>query len=262
VLVSYNDTADIFLAKYSPTGQLVWANRFGDVGSDNGYAIAVDATDNIFLTGAFSGTVDFGGGPLTSMGSSDIVLAKYSSSGQHVWSKQFGDSGQDVGYSIATDPSGNVALTGYFQGTVNFGGGPTTSYGSLDTFVAKFSATGAHLWSFGLGGTNADEGFDIAMDAGGNVVIVGAFQGSADFGSGQLDSAGKWDAVVAKFSAAGVPLWSKRLGGTGDDICYSVSIDGGGNIFAAGYFESTANLGGGSVTAIGDPDAFLVSFAP
>jgi PKD repeat protein len=262
-LVSNNNSPDMFLAKYTAGGQLVWAKSWGNGGTDTIYGVAVDATGNVFMTGAFSGTIDFGGGPLTAISaSSDIVLAKFSATGQHVWSKRFGNGAQAVGYSVAADPLGNVAFTGYFQGIVNFGGGSIASHGQLDTFVAKYSATGTHLWSFALGGTNADEGFGIAMDAGGNVVIVGTFQGTADFGTGPLTSSGSWDIVVAKYSAAGAPLWSKNLGGTNVDLAYSVAIDAAGNSTVSGYFQSTVDFGGGPVTAIGSSDVYLVNFAP
>ena len=260
-LASTNDSGDMFLAKYAPAGTLIWANRFGDSGTDNANGVAVDTNGNIFLTGAFTGSVDFGGGALTSTGGTDVVLAKYTAAGQHVWSKRFGDTGQDVGYSVAAAPNGDVAITGYFQGTVNFGGGVVTTHGSLDTFVVRYSPAGTHLWSFGLGGTNADEGFDIAMDLGGNVIVAGAFQGTVDFGTGPLTSAGAWDVVVAKYSAGGTPQWSRSFGGTGNDIGYSVAVDAGGNATVTGYFQSTVNFGGGAVTAAGDTDMFVVNLA-
>jgi hypothetical protein len=262
-LARVNDSADMFVAKYTPSGALVWANRYGDGSTDNAYGIAVDNAGNIFLTGTFMGSVDFGGGALTSLGaSSDVVLAKYSPAGQYVWSKRFGDTGQDVGYAVATDPFGNVAITGYFQGNVNFGGGVVSSRGSLDTFVAKYSASGAHLFSFGLGGTNADEGFDIAMDAGGNVIVVGTFQGTTDFGMGPMTSAGAWDIVVAKYSAGGTPLWSQRFGGSGDDLGYSVAIDALGNATLTGYFQSSVDFGGGPVNSTGYNDVFVLNLMP
>lgn len=257
-LVSTNDSADMFLAKYASNGSLIWANRYGDGSTDNAFGVAVDFDGNIFLTGAFMGSVDFGGGALTSMGSSsDAVLAKYSPTGAYLWSKRFGDTGQDVGYSVATDPSGNVAVTGYFQGNVSFGGGVIASHGSLDTFIAKYSADGTHQWSYGLGGTNADEGFHIAMDGAGSVIVAGTFQGTTDFGTGPLVSAGSWDIVVAKYSAAGSPLWAKRMGGTGDDLGYALSVDASGNSYVSGYFQGTVNFG----EATGLPRATVTSIS-
>jgi hypothetical protein len=145
---------------------------------------------------------------------------------------------------------------------VDFGGGPTAGFGSLDTFVAKYSPGGAYLWSRRLGGTNAEEGFGIATDANGNVLLVGTFQGTADFGSGPLTSAGSWDVVAAKYSAAGAPLWSKRFGSSGDDFGYSVATDASGNAIFTGTFQGTVNFGGGSLTATGLTDLFILNLAP
>ena len=89
-------------------------------------------------------------------------------------------------------------MTGYVAGTVDFGGGATASIGSWDTFVAKYSSAGGYLWAKRFGGTLQDEGLSIAADASGNVLVAGAFQGTADFGSGPLTSAGAWDVVVCQ----------------------------------------------------------------
>src|SRR4030095_16523283 len=79
-------------------------------------------------------------------------------------------------YAVAVDASGNVAVTGSFQNSIDFGGGPITASGtSPSIFVVKLSATGAHLWSKGMGGTGADYGRGIAFDPSGNVVVTGSF---------------------------------------------------------------------------------------
>ena len=262
-LASVSDSADVFVAKYSPAGQLVWAKKFGNGSADTGYGIAVDGAGNIAVVGSFTGSADFGGGTLTSAGGTDIVVFKLSASGTHLWSRRFGNTGQDVGFALATDGGGNVFVTGYFQGEADFGGGLLSGEGSLDTFVAKFSSGGSHQWSYALGGTNADEGFGIATDASGNVLIVGAFQGSADFGSGVLTSVGgSWDVVAIKYSAGGTPLWSKRFGGPADDMGYAVVADASGNATFVGTFQSTADFGGASMTASGYNDVFVVNLAP
>ncbi len=90
------------------------------------------------ITGFFVGPADFGGGPLSSSGM-DIFVAKYSSSGTYLWAEGFGGASSDVGNAIAVDGSGNVFTTGYFQGTVDFGGGSMTSQGALDIFLLKLA---------------------------------------------------------------------------------------------------------------------------
>ena len=93
-------------------GSRLWANRFGSSESELGEAIAVDVNGDVLVTGRFSGTVDFGGGPLTSAGGYDIFVAKFSGvDGAHLWSQRFGSTDWDFGDGIAVDGSGNVLVT-------------------------------------------------------------------------------------------------------------------------------------------------------
>jgi hypothetical protein len=109
--------------------------------------LAVDNQGNVLVTGSFSGTVNFGGSHMTTPSASDIFMLKLSPGGAHLWSKQLGDSNQQiewqVGYGIAADPSGNVLLTGNFGGAIDFGGGAEIFTGDAafthDAFVAKLS---------------------------------------------------------------------------------------------------------------------------
>ena len=107
----------------------------------------MDGSGNVFVTGIFSGTVDFGGGNLVSAGSVDIFVAKYNANGVHQWSKRLGGTGGEIGQAVAVDGSGNVVVTGDFSGTVDFGGGNLVSAGSSDVFLAKYNASGVHQWS-------------------------------------------------------------------------------------------------------------------
>jgi hypothetical protein len=134
----------------------------------------------VVVTGYFNATADFGGGAKVSTGGVDIFLAKYSSAGTHTWSKVFGTS-----YGFGTShvelrwmPPGNIALTGSLLGPVNFGGGALAETGSYDIFAAKFSASGAHLWSKRFGVLYDDHGNAIVMDAGGNIIMAGDFSKS------------------------------------------------------------------------------------
>src|SRR2546426_8260204 len=184
---------DIFVAKYSGmTGTHLWSRRVGGTSDDQGYAVAVDASRNVLVTGFFKLTADFGGGPISSVwGSADVFVAKYSDTGAFVWARTFDNTGSDFGYGIGTDASNNVFITGYFTNDINFGGGLLTSAdGYADVFLAKLSATdGSHLWSKRLGSSTTDIGYGLAVDSRGDVVVTGAFQGAVDFGGVTLTSA-------------------------------------------------------------------------
>jgi hypothetical protein len=237
---------EICIAKFSSSGVPLWAKMLGSHDPDYGVSISADNSDNVIVTGSFSGTVDFGGGPLTSGGNSDIFIVKYSPSGNHIWSKRFGSTGSDIGNSIAVDSGNNILLTGLFSGSVNFGGGTFTSAGT-DGYVVKFSSSGSHRWSKKLGGSSNDSGNSIAVDSSNSVVVSGYFKGSANFGGSTLTSAGGKDIFVVKYSQSGSHIWSKRFGGSYDQVAESVAVDSGGNIVLSGPFRSSVDFGRGTL---------------
>ena len=197
---------DIFLVKLSgANGAHLWSKRFGSTGDDDGYSIAVDSSNNVILTGDFSGTVNFGGGSFTSAGSSEVFLAKYSGvDGSHLWSKAFSCSGGSSGLGVAVDKStNNIVITGSAQGTTDFCGGPV-SIPSQSIFIAKYSSIGSYLWAkkFTAVTFNAT-GEGVAIDGGGNALVTGEFQGTVDFGGGpQMSANGAsyiYDIFLVKF---------------------------------------------------------------
>ena len=237
-----------------------WSQRFGLAGFDQGNGVATDASGNVFITGLFAGTANFGGANLVSGGGDDIYLAKYDANGVHQWSKRFGGTTTDVGFNVAADPSGNVVVTGNFQGVVNFGGGALMSAGDNDIFVAKFDASGAHLWSKRFGSSAAEQGYGITVDASGNVIIIGTFQNSVNFGGGFLVSAGFSDMYLAKFDANGTHLWSKRFGSTSQDIGRVAATDASGNVIMIGYYANTVDFGGGPLASAGGGDVIVAKY--
>lgn len=249
---------DIFVAKLDANGGHLWSKSFGDLLNQDAWGIATDAMDNVLLTGSFGGTLDFGGGSVSSAGSGDIFIAKLDSTGNHVWSKRFGDTSLQTGRSIAVDATGDVLIAGGFTGTVSFGGNLLTSAGSGDVFVAKLDGNGAHLWSNRFGDTDQQDVSGLAVDPSGNVIITGEFSGTADFGGKPLVSAGGFDLFVAKLDGAGGHIWSKRFGDVDDQGgAPSIAVDGSGNMFAAGTFHGALNFGGGPLASAGDEDAYL-----
>ena len=122
-----------------------FAVSFGGTSADVGYGIAVDSSGNTYITGSFYETVDFGGINKTSAGGSDIFALKLDSSSALQWVNNFGGINNDVGLGIDIDSSGNSYITGYFQNTVNFGGGNVTSVGSTDIFVLKLNSSGGGI---------------------------------------------------------------------------------------------------------------------
>ncbi|MGD8414140.1 MAG: T9SS type A sorting domain-containing protein [Candidatus Latescibacterota bacterium] len=239
----------------------VWSERFGSDGKtcDEGLAIACDDRGNVFVTGFFEGPVDFGGGTIVGEGFADAFVLKLDAGGAHVWSHGFGSSGQYAkGCGVAAGTDGSVVVTGKFGGEVDFGGGALAARGGSDAFVARYGADGAHEWSVRLGGDDIDEGTGVALDGDGNVLLIGQFRGTADFGGGPVTSAGDHDLFLVKLAANGAHLWSRRYGGALMDLGRAVAVDSWGNVYATGSFQGAVDFGGGALASAGYHDVFVL----
>jgi hypothetical protein len=259
-LLTSAGNSDICVAKFDAAGNHVWSKRFGDAGTEVAYDVAADGSGNIVVVGRFEGTIDFGGGLLTSAGDSDIYVAKFDAAGNHVWSKRFGEASTQYAHAVEVDGSENVIVTGWFHGSVDFGGGLLTSAGNADIYVAKFDAAGDHVWSERFGDAHTQYCYSNSVDGSGNVVVTGEFCGTVDFGGGLLTSAGDSDIYVAKFDAAGNHAWSERFGDAGTQSAYSAAVDGSGSVILTGWFYGTVDFGGGLLTSTGTADIFIAEF--
>jgi hypothetical protein len=240
-------------------GSLLWAKGFGDAGDQLGTSIATDGIGNVLFTGSFTGSVDFGTGPLNSAGGDDIFVAKLDTNGFPLWSRSFGGTGNQDGASLAVDSFGNVFVTGSFSESVDFGDGELKSMGSNDIFIAKLDASGNHLWSKRFGDMDDQDGVSVAVDSAGNVLVIGYFWGSVDLGGGSLTSAGSGDIVVAKFDASGNHLWSKKFGDTENQFGASIAVDSSDNVLVTGSFTSSVDFGGGTLVASGNSNDIFVA---
>lgn len=214
--------ADIFVAKYDASGNNVWAKSMGSAGDDWGTAIALDGSGNILTTGVFQATSNFnpsGTAEITAAGANDVYdvfVSKLDGSGNYVWAKSMGSSGNDYGLSITADASNNVYTTGGFSNTANFNPSGTadnyTALGAadkLDNFITKHSSDGTYEWTLQFGGTDDDGSESVKVDASDNVYATGGFNLTADFdpsssGTENLTSSGSTDAFVLKLSPAPV----------------------------------------------------------
>jgi predicted nucleic acid-binding protein len=238
-------------------GNLVWSERFGDATSQRAQSVAVDGSGSVLLGGWFYGAIDFGGASLVSAGLSDGFLAKLDAGGNHLWSKRFGDAESQQVTAIAVDNAGYVVIAGTFAGVIDLGGGPLTSKGGLDVFLAKLDPAGNHVWSRSFGDAKDQSAVNLAVDGSGNVLLSGDFLGTLDFGDGQLTSAGGLDVFLAKLDAAGNHLWSKSFGDTDDQKGLRVAANGAGDILVGGDFFGMMDLGGGPLPTMGGNDVVI-----
>jgi hypothetical protein len=175
---------DAYLVKYSNAGLIQWSQRRGGTGDDYGSAVAADAAGNVVITGEFQNSVNFGGGVLNSAGAFDGYLARYNTSGVHQWSLRFGGASDELSTCVAIDGVGKVLVGGGFASpSVDMGGGSLPATGSfLDLVVAKYSSSGAHIWSRVAGGGFNDLPFAIGADVAGNAFVCGGFSENIDLG--------------------------------------------------------------------------------
>jgi hypothetical protein len=231
--------------RYVPTATLGSALSIGSTGYDAAFDVAADKTGNVYMTGYFSGNVDFDPANvhagnkdiLTSGGDRDIFVAKYDSTGALVWASQMTGAGAGtvgVGRSLALDAAENVYLDGYFGGQIAFGPTALTSVGSRDGFAAKLDASGHVQWATRWSNGVNDYPQSVAVDASGNVFAAEYTQTFAS---------------VRKFSSVGTQLWVDQFGSTtGNTLAFGVAADASGNAYVCGSFTGAVDFDPGSAT--------------
>jgi hypothetical protein len=202
---------DYATIRYSSEGAPLWTNRYNGPGNDYDYpiAIAVDGSGDVVVTGY----ADFFAG-------ADYTTIKYSGAGVPLWTNRYNGPGNDYDYAegMVLDGSRNVFVTGMSMG----------SGGNYDYATIKYSSGGTPLWTNRYNGPANDYDYPtaIAVDGSGDVVVTGY----ADFFTGA-------DYTTIKYSGGGVPLWTNRYNGPGNDYDYAEGMvaDGNGNVFVTGY---------------------------
>ena len=251
-----------------------WAKAFGGSSIDEGHSLTLDASDNVYSTGRFEGTVDFDPNSsmfnLTSNGDKDVYIQKLDSMGNFVWAKSIGGALRDDAFSITTGASGNVYVTGRFEGTVDFDPGTSTfsitSNGNRDIFILKLDANGNFIWAKAIGNLSNDRGYGITTDASGNVYATGYFGGTVDFDPGvatsNLTSNGGDDIFILKLDGSGNFIWAKSVGGINNDEAWLVRTDDLGNSYLTGFYQDKVDFDPGigvfNLTSQGNTDAFLL----
>ena len=264
-------SSDIFLVKLDVNGRRIWARQFGSEGEDRGRSLAVDAHDNLFLTGFFSREVDFGAGPLTSTAENSVFLVKLDTTGAVVFNHAFGDRQFYSGADVAVARDGSIYLTGDFVSPIDLGGGALVSAGSSDIFLAKFDPSGVHLMSRAFGDAAMQESRGLAVNAAGEVVLMGSYQGLVDFGGGALvGGEGTENAIfVAKYDDRMNHIWSDNAVSAdahaghehgASDGAHSVATDQSDHTLLTGATSTGLALTGADFEAPSAPIAFLQEF--
>jgi autotransporter-associated beta strand protein len=269
---------DVFVAKYTSAGALVWAEHFGGTPGTNygnggyGYGIAVAPDGSVYTTGQFAGLADFDPGlAVDILAGSGIFVSKLDSAGHLVWADDLGANSNNCGLALALGPDGSVCTTGRFYGTTDFDPGPgtfnLTSVGDADVFVSKLDSAGNFVWAKSFGGTVDDGGYGIAVAADGSVYTTGYFyswNSVVDFdpGPGTYNLAGtNRDIFISKLDSAGNFVWARSMGGSSDDFGRGIAVATDGSVYTTGYFYGTVDFDPGpgtlNLTSNGGNDIFL-----
>ncbi len=263
------NNVDVVVVKLDKNGGHLWSHAYGNGNLQGGHGVVVDGNGNVIVVGYLNGSVNFGGGAVGPAGSSIFIL-KLDQNGNHVWSKTFGSTQNELKtHRVAVDAAGNVFIGGGKRGSVNFGGGalPTNAgAGIYDAFIAKFDSSGNHVWSKSFGDGNEQWVSDLVADKDGNVIAVGSFLGSINFGGGAMNSLGGTefggDVFITKLSGAnGSQLFAARYGDAAQQEPKSVTLDPSGNVVVCGLFRGSINFGGGALATAGANDIFVTKMS-
>ncbi len=216
---------DLFLAKYSPEGKLLWVRQAGSALRENGYDmanhLAIGPDGRVTITGIFQGEARFGSQTLVSSGGMDLFAAQYLPNGDLAWARQAGGkegSGPHLeqGFAVATDRWGAAYVTGAFAGEARFGSEVLRTTGAYNFFLAKYSPQGRLEWAISfLPGADflRAEGRGIDIHSNGSIAVTGAFAGSIQIGDTVLKSKGKEDFFLLLFNENGELISARALRG-------------------------------------------------
>lgn len=248
----------------APAQSFDWARHASGPGSEGAFGVATDLFGNSFLTGFYTGPLDLGDTVLISEGRRDLFLAKYNDLGDLLWARSIGGSGDDFGFSCATDNAGNIYVSGTFEDTVQVGNTTLISAGGEDLLLVKYNGSGSFQWAQRGGGDGADRALGVAVAGGGKVWITGFISQTATVGDSTFATSGNFgdtDIFIANYSEQGQFLWANQLGGPEADLGKDVAVDGSGNAYLTGSFRGTVQFGLNNYTAVGS-DGFAVKYTP
>jgi uncharacterized delta-60 repeat protein len=235
---------DAFVTKYNTDGTKAWTKLLGGSSYDIAMSLTTGSDGAIYVAGYTDGNLD---GQVNS-GNNDAFVTKYNTDGTKAWTKLLGGSGADYANSLTTGSDGAIYVAGSTNGNLD---GQTNS-GGVDSFVTKYNTDGTKAWTKLLGTSGADYAYSLTTGSDGAIYVAGYTYGNLD---GQVNS-GSYDTFVTKYNTDGTKAWTKLLGGSGNDIAYSLTTGSDGAIYVAGY--TSGNLDG-QVNS-GGVDAFVTKY--
>lgn len=246
--------------KYTPAGVQQWIRSFPSTSDSYAEQVATDAAKNVYVAGAFSGTIDFGGGAMVAQSDFDVFVVKLNASGNHLWSRHFAN-GLELGISaLEVDAGGQAVIFGEFSSQIDFGTGLLNASGTADMYLVKFKTDGQTLWSKRLGGANYETASSMAINAAGDIAITGELWADADLGGGNLVVANAPDVFLAKFTQSGVHVMSRSFPGPDFEYAGSVAFASDGELLLTCNVDTGIDFGDGTVFTQNFSDLFVARF--
>lgn len=271
---------DAFVAKFSTSGNLLWARAFHGENNEYAWAVSVDGLGNVLIAGGLQGDTDFDpGAGVEILRPNDFgysYVAKLNPAGNYIWAKLLGSASAASGgvsfSGLTVDSSNNPIIAGHYIGTIDADPGPGslnfTSGAVQQALVVKLRVDGTLAWARSTegGGEGGNSAQSIAVDQSDNVLVAGELRGTTDFiygaGTSNLTSGGNSDAFVWKLTSSGGLTWAKRLGGSSYDGANALTVDSQNGVYVGGSFAATADVNPGAavtnLTSFGSMDAFIV----
>jgi hypothetical protein len=259
---------DVFVARYAADGEHLWSRRLGNVWSDYGTAIAYDGAGDlrvaIRMTRPKPDEEASGAGGENDDGvRSDVVVARLTGEGATVWERHLEGSQYAAAAALGVDGEGAAVIGGGFLDRLDGPGGALVSAGRTDGFAARWSADGELVWQRRFGDACSDRIGSLAVAAGGDIVLAGAFECELDLGGGPMQTEREdWDAYAAKLGPDGAHVWSQSFGGDRSDRSLAVAIAADGSAALSGEFYGRVDIGGGDFETHGYVNLLLAKFSP
>lgn len=238
----------LFVARYDASGVVEWAkivgHRYPRVGDEGSVATAPDG--RVIVTGRLGSDPDSPTILGQCGGAENAIVIVASPTGDCVWYQNFTGTGGGISNDAGIDMMGNIVIAGETWGTIQLGPSDVLERPPYQRggFIAKYSAAGDLLWARQMGGAVVD---GVAVGKEGDIVVVGSFWGTEDFGGGTLTSSGDDDVFVAKYTAAGEHIWSRRFGTPEGDKGLDVAIDVEDRVVVIGSFRGDMTVGSDSL---------------
>jgi hypothetical protein len=236
----------LFVARFNPSGDVLWSRCID--GEIAGRAIAMDGADHVLVTGYFTGAADFGLGPSKSRGGEDAFLLKLDAHGNPIGCRQFGGPKGHRGYRLAIGPENQTILTGYFEGTADFGTGPLQSPHGWALFIARFSAAGDITSAHHFDDASVMRGHAVGADRQGHVILAGHPQDAAQPAANPLHPGRVRSIFVTKLDGSANPLYLKHLRSAAIEYRQGLAVDADGCAIVTGHVLN-------AVTSNGQPDS-------